>query len=75
MAGAVFKGKIVAITPVLDAVTRSINIRAEIENPEHKLKPQMFVNAKIIVDLGEKLAVPESAVLDSGLRKIVYLKP
>ena len=71
--GNVFNGKITAINPVLNAQTRAIRVRAEIDNPEHKLKPQMFVNAKIDVDLGEKLAVPETAVLDTGLRKIVYL--
>ncbi|MBI3007912.1 MAG: efflux RND transporter periplasmic adaptor subunit, partial [Candidatus Omnitrophica bacterium] len=71
--GQMFKGKIVAITPVLDPMTRSVKVRAEVENNEQKLKPEMFVNAKIHVDLGEKLAVPESAVLDTGLRKIVYL--
>ncbi len=71
--GEIFKGRITAITPVLDSMTRSIQVRAEVENPEHKLKPEMFTNAKIEVDLGEKLAVPETAVLDTGLRKIVYV--
>ena len=71
--GEVFKGRIIAITPVLNEQTRAIRVRAEIQNPEHKLKPQMFVNARINVDLGEKLAIPEAAVLDTGTRKIVYL--
>lgn len=71
--GEVFKGKITAITPVLNAQTRAIKVRAEIENPGHKLKPQMFVNARINIDLGEKLAVPETAVIDTGMRKIVYV--
>jgi hypothetical protein len=71
--GEIFLGKIVAITPVVNSQTRTIQVRAEIANSEHKLKPEMFVNAKINVDLGEKLAVPETAVLDTGLRKIVYL--
>lgn len=71
--GEVFKGKITAIMPVLNAQTRAIKVRAEIENPEHRLKPQMFVNARIDIDLGEKLAVPETAVIDTGMRKIVYV--
>jgi len=71
--GVKFSGKITAITPVLNAQTRSAQARAEIDDAEHKLKPEMFVNAKIKVDLGEKLAVPETAVLDTGMRKIVYL--
>jgi membrane fusion protein, copper/silver efflux system len=71
--GETFQGKIKAITPVLNAETRAVQVRVEVLDPEHKFKPQMFVNAKIKVDLGEKLAVPESAVLDTGVRKIVYL--
>lgn len=71
--GETFKGNIVSITPVLDANTRSINVRAKISNPENKLKPEMFVNAKIKVDLGEKLAVPEEAVMDTGERRIVFI--
>ncbi|MCX5709145.1 MAG: efflux RND transporter periplasmic adaptor subunit [Candidatus Omnitrophica bacterium] len=71
--GVKFNGKIAAISPVLDSMTRSIQARAEVDDPEHKLKPEMFVNVKIKVDLGEKLAVPETAVLDTGVRKIVYL--
>jgi Cu(I)/Ag(I) efflux system membrane fusion protein len=71
--GEIFKGNIIAITPVFDPMTRSVQVRSEVKNPDNKLKPEMFVNAKIHVDLGDKLAVPESAVLDTGLRKIVYL--
>ncbi len=71
--GEAFKGKVVAITPVLDAMTRSIQLRAEVENQGHKLKPDMFVNAKIHVDLGEKLAVSQEAVIATGKRAIVVV--
>ena len=68
-----FSGKVISISPVLDPATRTNQVRVEVANPDNELKPEMFVNAKIKVDLGEKVAVPESAVLDTGLRKIVYL--
>ena len=71
--GETFAGKIVSINPVLDPATRTNQVRIEMPNPDDKLKPEMFVNAKIKIPLGEKLAVPEAAVLDTGLRKIVYL--
>jgi multidrug efflux pump subunit AcrA (membrane-fusion protein) len=71
--GEAFEGKVVALTPVLNAETRSLRVRVEVKDPEHKLRPEMFINARINVDLGEKLAVPETAVLDTGIRKIVYL--
>ncbi|MDP2939440.1 MAG: efflux RND transporter periplasmic adaptor subunit [Candidatus Omnitrophota bacterium] len=71
--GDVFEGEVVSITPVLDPNTRSINVRAKIKNIENKLKPEMFVNAKIKVEMGEKLAVPEEAVMDTGERRIVFI--
>ncbi|MDP2910782.1 MAG: efflux RND transporter periplasmic adaptor subunit [Candidatus Omnitrophota bacterium] len=71
--GEIFEGKVVSINPVLDSAARTNQVRVEVLNTEDKLKPEMFVNAKINIDLGEKLALPESAVMDTGIRKIVYL--
>jgi len=71
--GEKFTGKIVSINPVLDPNTRTNQVRVEVVNTDDKLKPEMFVNAEIKVKLGEKLAVPESAIMDTGLRKIVYV--
>ncbi|MBF0387802.1 MAG: efflux RND transporter periplasmic adaptor subunit [Candidatus Omnitrophica bacterium] len=71
--GEVFPGQIVALTPVVNAESRSLRVRSEVADPAGKLKPEMFVNAKLVIDLGEKLAVPAEAVMDSGLRKIVYV--
>jgi Cu(I)/Ag(I) efflux system membrane fusion protein len=71
--GEKFSGRVVSLNPVLDAMTRTNQVRIKVSNPESKLKPEMFVNASIKVDLGKKLAVPVAAVLDTGLRKIVYV--
>ena len=71
--GETFHGKVVSINPVLDPATRTNQVRVEVVNTNDKLKPEMFVNAKINIGLGKKLAVPDSAVMDTGLRKIVYL--
>ncbi len=71
--GEVYKGKVTALTPILNAESRTVRVRAEVEDKAGKLKPEMFVNAKISIDLGEKLAIPEEAVMDSGMRKIVYV--
>ncbi|MFN3477369.1 MAG: efflux RND transporter periplasmic adaptor subunit, partial [Candidatus Methylomirabilales bacterium] len=68
-------GTVSFIDPIVNPNTRTVKIRADIPNPEKKLKPQMFVNAKLIASLGEKvLAVPKSAVLDTGLRQLVYVE-
>lgn len=68
-----FSGTIKSIDPVLDMNTRSVRARARIDNPDGKLKPNMYGDAIIHVDLGERLAVVRSAVLDTGIRKIVYI--
>jgi len=71
--GEEFSGKIVALDPVLDMDTRSIRARVQIDNPQGKLKPNMYADAVIHIDLGSNPAIPREAVLDTGLRKIVYL--
>ena len=38
-----------------------------------QLKPQMFTNVELQINLGQKLAVPEDAVIDTGLRQIAYV--
>jgi hypothetical protein len=71
--GQIFPGKIVSITPLLETATRTLKARALVENPEGKLKLEMFANVRIDYDLGEKLAVPEDAVMHAGTRNIVFL--
>jgi len=68
-----FSGKIVAIDPVLDEKTRSVRARVKVDNLEGKLKPNMYLDAFIHIDLGKNLAVPKEAVLDTGIRKLVYI--
>ncbi|MFA5038074.1 MAG: efflux RND transporter periplasmic adaptor subunit [Candidatus Omnitrophota bacterium] len=77
--GEVFEGVIKSISPVLDPKTRSVRVRLEIDNPDRKLKPEMYANV-VIQSLYEgpdgarkMLAVPQEAVLDTGTRKIVYV--
>lgn len=71
--GEKFSGKITSINPVLDPMTRSVQARVKVDNLDNKLKPEMFVNVKINVDLGEKLAVSEEAVINTGKRALVVV--
>jgi Cu(I)/Ag(I) efflux system membrane fusion protein len=49
-------------------------VRVELQNPDLILRPDMYVEAEIdVAEPGKVLVVPESAVLDFGLRKIVLL--
>lgn len=71
--GQTFQGYIVSVTPLLDAATRTLKARALVENPEGKLKLEMFANVRIDYDVGERLAVPEEAVMHAGTRNIVFV--
>jgi Cu(I)/Ag(I) efflux system membrane fusion protein len=71
--GQTFVGRVSWISPVLEEKTRTTKVRLEFANRDFKLKPEMYANVEIAVDGGKKLAVPDEAVLDSGLRKVVFL--
>jgi Cu(I)/Ag(I) efflux system membrane fusion protein len=67
------RGRVSAINPYLDPETRTGEVRLEVANPAGDLKPGMFVDVLLERDLGERLAVPESAVLFEGDRRIVFV--
>lgn len=70
-----FAGKVDFIYPTLDTATRTVQVRVELANPNGLLKPAMFANVELAVSHGGKvLAVPVSAVIDSGTRKIVLVQ-
>jgi Cu(I)/Ag(I) efflux system membrane fusion protein len=69
-----FQGRVRFIDPVLDPGTRTAGVRVELPNPGGQLKPGMFANAELRIDLGSGLAIPKSAVLDTGARQVVYVQ-
>ncbi|GAA0878095.1 hypothetical protein GCM10009119_10630 [Algoriphagus jejuensis] len=77
LAGETFKAKVSFIDPLLDSDTRSSAVRAEINNPGQKLKPGMFVTARVKTKGKANpsgISVPRTAVLWSGKRSVVYVK-
>jgi Cu(I)/Ag(I) efflux system membrane fusion protein len=68
-----FEGQVISVTPILETATRTLKVRALVDNPENKLKLEMFVNVAVKYDLGEKLAVPEEAVMHAGTRDVVFV--
>ncbi|MFH1905261.1 MAG: efflux RND transporter periplasmic adaptor subunit [bacterium] len=77
--GEEFDGVISSVNPVIDPKTRSVRFRTQVDNPDLKLKPEMYVDIVIISMYmspdGEHmvLAIPKDAVLDTGTRKIVWI--
>ncbi|HEX3553842.1 MAG TPA: efflux RND transporter periplasmic adaptor subunit [Thermoanaerobaculia bacterium] len=72
--GRQLRGRIRFIDPLLDPATRTAGVRIELPNPGGALKPGMFANAELQVDLGQGLAIPKSAVIDAGVRQLVYVR-
>jgi multidrug efflux pump subunit AcrA (membrane-fusion protein) len=64
--GMTFAGKVSFIAPTLDAATRTVKVRMELPNAELRLKPEMYGVARLAFDLGERLAIPASAVMRTG---------
>jgi Cu(I)/Ag(I) efflux system membrane fusion protein len=74
--GKAFTGKVAFVYPTLTPETRTAKARIELANPGGLLKPEMYASVEVIAGLARKkvLAVPDSAVLDSGTRQIVLLQ-
>jgi len=69
----VWSSRIDYIYPVFSADTRTAKVRLTLPNPGGQLKPQMFTNVEIRIDLGRKLIIPDSAVIDTGKGQVVYV--
>ena len=70
----VFEGKISLLSPELDQSTRSLLIKAKLENEEGKLRPGMFCRAEILCsDDREVLLLPDSALIIRGKKKEVFI--
>ncbi|MFT5958548.1 MAG: Cu(I)/Ag(I) efflux system membrane fusion protein [Polaribacter sp.] len=73
-----YKSKVAFIDPVLNTGTRTVTLRAVLPNKKGMFKPGMFVEGQIKVKnsgISEVITIPSSAILWTGKRSIVYLKP
>ena len=68
-----YEGHVTLIYPVLEEGSRTIQARLEFANPTLELRPEMFADVIIQADLGERLALPESAVISTGTRNVVFV--
>ncbi len=66
-------GRVAYIDPFLDPASRTLKVRFDFPNPGLKLKPAMFVNVELELSPREGLVIPDSAVVDSGVRQIVFV--
>ncbi|HKP45593.1 MAG TPA: efflux RND transporter periplasmic adaptor subunit [Pyrinomonadaceae bacterium] len=71
--GEKFGGQITLVDPFIDPAKRTGRVRADIQNPELKLKPDMYVDLLLEMDMGRSLVVPVSAVMPTGERNIAFV--
>jgi Cu(I)/Ag(I) efflux system membrane fusion protein len=71
--GESFKGRISLLDPFINHISRTSRVRIDVENPDFRLLPEMYVNVELHLDMGEGLAVPVSAVLPTGQRDIAFV--
>ena len=71
--GEEFKGKLTLVDPFIDEMKRTGRVRVDLQNPELKLKPDMYVDLSLEMDMGKSLVVPVSAVMPTGKRNIAFV--
>ncbi|MET7027900.1 efflux RND transporter periplasmic adaptor subunit [Sediminicola luteus] len=72
-----FKSKISFIDPILNSNKRTVEVRAVLQNKDGILKPGMFVQGSIMLSassMEDRITIPESAILWTGERSVVYVK-
>ncbi len=66
-------GKISLIDPFINDAMRTGRVRIDVENAELKLRPDMYVDVDLAMDMGEGVAVPVGAVLPTGKHNIIFV--
>lgn len=74
--GKTFEAEITYVDPFIDPQTRTARVRTEVDNTDGALKPDMLARGVVsgTADNGEKLMIPQSAVMWTGKRSIVFVK-
>jgi len=71
-----YQGRTTFVYPTVSRETRTAKVRIEIPNPTGEIKADMYANVEIESPVGrpDTLAVPDSAVIDSGTRQVVLIE-
>jgi RND family efflux transporter MFP subunit len=71
--GAKLKGRVAFIYPTFSPETRTLKVRFEFPNPGLRLKPQMFANVSLDLHSVTGVVVPDSALIETGVRQIAFV--
>lgn len=73
-AGERFKAKITQVGQLVDPNSRRVVARGEIENPNRKLLPEMYVRASVLQTSGKGVRVPNNAIINRGIYSFVFVQ-
>jgi len=62
------------VNPTMEPTTRTLRVRFDVDNRDGALKPGMYATVELETPLGEVLALPEDAVIDTGERRVVFVE-
>ena len=72
--GSTFSGKVIFINSVVDPDTRTVKVRTEVNNPDGRLKPDMFANVQIVTAVNRAaISIPQSAILNDEGKTFVFV--
>jgi RND family efflux transporter MFP subunit len=72
--GVTIRGKVAFVEPTLSMESRTLKARFEFPNKDLALKPQMFADVTLALESARGVVIPDSAVIDTGLRKVVFVE-
>lgn len=73
LGGTNLESKVAFINPHIDPQTRRAEIRLQLDNPRHVLRPDMWAEVEIEINIGDVLTVPASAVINTGERYVAFV--
>ena len=72
--GVTLAGRIGFVYPTMDPESRTLRVRIEFANPRGVLKPGMYVNVELDAQAATGIVIPDSAILESGTRQVVFVE-
>lgn len=68
-----YQARVTEVLPIFDPDTRTLKVRLETNNPRYVLKPDMFADVELPIELGPAITVPADSIIYSGLKKTVFV--
>lgn len=71
--GRIFEGVVKSAGYLVSSNTRTLKLIAKVKNDGMLLKPGMYIDGEIIINLGKRLLIPSDSYIDEGRKKIIFV--